>query len=56
MNTSTRALPPNKSLPRTGGQWYLACKSLDGIDKVPMFSLGEPPAAQLSRWATLRLS
>jgi hypothetical protein len=44
----------NKSLLRSGGQWYLVCKSLAGIDKVPMISLGEPPAAELSRWAALR--
>jgi hypothetical protein len=40
---------PNKSLLRSGGRWYLVCKSLAGIDKVPMISLGEPPAAELSR-------
>jgi len=42
----------NKSLLRSGGRWYLVCKSLAGIDKVPVISLGEPPAAELSRWAT----
>jgi hypothetical protein len=42
-------LPANKSLLRTGGQWYLVCKSLAVIDKVPMISLGEPPDAELSR-------
>jgi hypothetical protein len=31
----------------------LACKSLAVIDKVPVISLGEPPAAELSRSATL---
>jgi hypothetical protein len=46
-------LPHNKSLQRSGGQWHLVCKSLAGIDKVPMISLGEPPGAELSRWATL---
>jgi hypothetical protein len=40
---------PNKSLLRSGGQWYLVCKSLAGIDKVPMISLSEPPGAELSR-------
>ena len=40
---------PNKSLLRAGGRWYLVCKSLAGIDKVPMISLGEPPGAELSR-------
>ena len=40
------------SLLRSGGLWYLVCKQLAGIDKVPMISLGEPPAAELSRWAT----
>jgi hypothetical protein len=43
---------PLYSLLRTGGQWYLVCKSLAGIDKVPMISLGEPPDAELSRYAT----
>lgn len=46
------SLSPNKSLQRSGGQWYLVCKQLAGIDKVPMINLGEPPAAELSRWAT----
>jgi hypothetical protein len=41
--------PPNKSLLRSGGRWYLVCKSLAVIDKVPMISLGEPPGAELSR-------
>jgi hypothetical protein len=45
-------VPPNKSLQRSGGRWYLVCKSLAVIDKVPVISLGEPPAAELSRWAT----
>ena len=40
---------PNKSLQRSGGQWYLVCKSLAVLDKLPMISLGEPPAAELSR-------
>lgn len=42
---------PNKSLQRSSGQWYLVRKLLAGIDKVPMISLGEPLAAELSRWA-----
>jgi hypothetical protein len=46
-------LPHNKSLLRSGGRWYLVCKALALFDKVPMTSLGEPPAAELSRWATL---
>jgi len=46
---SVIARAPNKSLLRSGGQWYLVCKSLAGMDKVPMISLGEPPAAELSR-------
>jgi hypothetical protein len=41
--------PPNKSLQRSGGRWYLVCKSLTIIDKVPMIRLGEPPGADLSR-------
>ena len=45
--------PPNKSLQRAGGRWSLVCKSLAGIDKVPMISLGEQPAAELSRYASL---
>ena len=45
----SRKESPNKSLQRSGGQWYLVCKSLAGIDKVPMISLGEPPGAELSR-------
>jgi len=43
-------MPPNKSLLRSGGRWYLVCKSLAVIDKVPVISLGEPPAAELSRY------
>ena len=41
--------PSNKSLLRSGGQWYLECKPLAVIDKLPVISLGEPPAAELSR-------
>jgi hypothetical protein len=40
---------PNKSLQRSGGQWYLVCNSLAVIDKVSVTSLGEPPGAELSR-------
>jgi hypothetical protein len=43
------AVSPNKSLLRSGGRWYLICKSLAVIDKLPMINLGEPPAAELSR-------
>jgi hypothetical protein len=50
LQTSSRCtVSPNKSLLRTGGRWYLVCKSLAGIDKVPAISLGEPPGAELSR-------
>ena len=42
-------LSPNMSLPRSGGRWYLVCKLLAVIDKVPMINLGEPPGAELSR-------
>jgi len=42
-------MAPNKSLLRAGGQWYLVCESLAGMDKLPMISLGEPPGAELSR-------
>jgi hypothetical protein len=45
-------LTPNKSLLRTGGQWYLVCKEIVVMDKLPMISLGEPPGAELSRYAT----
>jgi hypothetical protein len=51
-NCTPKPLSPNKSLQRSGGRWYLVCKQLAGIDKVPMISLGEPPGAELSRWAT----
>jgi hypothetical protein len=40
---------PNKSLQRSGGRWYLVCKALAVLDKVPMLGLGEPPGAELSR-------
>jgi hypothetical protein len=43
------AVSPNKSLLRSGGRWYLVCKSLAGIDKLPMISTCEPPGAELSR-------
>jgi hypothetical protein len=43
------SLSHNKSLLRAGGRWYLVCKSLAGIDKVLVMSLGEPPTAELSR-------
>jgi len=45
--------PHNKSLLRSGGRWYLVCKSLAVFDKVPMINLGEPPAAELSRYTAL---
>jgi len=38
------------SLLRSGGRWHLVCESLAVIDKVPVISLGEPPAAELSRY------
>jgi len=44
------------SLQRAGGRWYLVCKSLAGVDKLPMISLGEPPGAELSRCAYLTAS
>jgi len=43
---------PNKSLQRSGGRWYLVCKSQAVLDKLPTISFGEPPGAELSRWAT----
>jgi hypothetical protein len=49
-NTSREESIP--SLLRTGGRWYLVCKSPAVIDKLPVISRGEPPAAELSRWAT----
>lgn len=39
----------NKSLQGAGGRWYLACRSLAVISKVPMMSVGELPATELSR-------
>lgn len=45
-------VPPNKSPQRSSGRWYLVCKSLAVFDKVPMISLGEQLAAELSRCAT----
>jgi hypothetical protein len=56
VNTSILALDavvrwrgtPLYSLQRSGGRWYLVCKSLAVIDKLPMISLGEPPGAELS--------
>jgi len=42
-------LSPNKSLLRSGGQWSLVCKAVVVMDKLPLISLGEPPAAELSR-------
>ena len=44
-------LPPNKSLLRTGGRWHLVCESPAVMDKLPSISLGEPPGAELSRYA-----
>jgi hypothetical protein len=46
-----RTVPPNKSLLRTGGQWYLVCKEVVVMDKLPVISLGEPPGAELNRYA-----
>jgi hypothetical protein len=48
-------MPPNKSLLRAGGRWHLECNEVVVMDKLPMTSLGEPPGAELSRWATLLL-
>jgi hypothetical protein len=45
----TNRASPNKSLQRSGGQWYLVCNEVVGMDKLPMISLGEPPGAELSR-------
>jgi hypothetical protein len=44
---------PLYSLLRTGGQWNLVCKSLAGIDKLPVINVGEPPDAELSRYTAL---
>lgn len=49
-----RLLSPNKSLQRSSGRWYLVCNALAVIDKVPKISLGEPLAAELSRYAASR--
>jgi len=48
-SSNSRRQSPNKSLLRSGGRWYLVRKSLAVIDKLPVISLGEPPAAELSR-------
>ena len=40
----------NKSLLRSGGQWYLVCNGTIVMDKLLMISLGEPPGAELSRY------
>jgi hypothetical protein len=47
------AAPHNKSLQRSGGRCPLVCSSLAVLDKVPTLGRREPPAAELSRWATL---
>ncbi len=44
-----QARAPNKSLLRSGGQWFLVCNEVVVIDKVPAISLGEPPGAELGR-------
>jgi hypothetical protein len=52
-SSKSYAAPPDKSLLRAGGRRYLVYESLAVIDELPMISLGEPPAAELSRQATL---
>jgi hypothetical protein len=43
---------PNKSLQRSGGRCPLVCSSLVVLDKVPALGRCEPPADELSRYAT----
>ncbi len=50
--SSTNKVAHDKSLQRSGGQWYLVRKQLAVFDKVPMISLGEPPGAELSRYVS----
>jgi hypothetical protein len=45
-------LSHNKSLLRSGGLWHLVCNEVAVMDKLPAISLGEPPGAELNRWAT----
>jgi hypothetical protein len=52
LNQGLAVVSANKSLLRAGGRWYLVCTSLAVIDKVRMTGLGEPPGAELSRYAT----
>ena len=53
MNESSAPhLSPNKSLLRSGGRCALVCKEVVVMDKLPTISLGEPPGAELSRYAT----
>jgi hypothetical protein len=39
----------NSALQRTGGQWHLVCNELAVVDKLPLISLSQPPAAELRR-------
>jgi hypothetical protein len=42
----------DKSLLRSGGRCALIRKAVAVMDKLPAISIGEPPCAELSRWAT----
>jgi len=42
-------VPHNESVLRLGGRWYLVCKALVVMDKLPTISGGETPGAELSR-------
>jgi len=50
--TDMLALAHNKSLQRSGGRCHLVCVAVVVLDKLPVISLGEPPGAELSRYAT----
>lgn len=42
-------MTPDRTLLRTGGQWYLVCKEMVVMNTLPAISLNEPPVAELSR-------
>jgi hypothetical protein len=44
--------PSNRSLLRSGGQWYLVCNEVIVLDRLPVTSLGERLGAELSRYVT----
>jgi hypothetical protein len=48
----TKRRPHNKSLLRTGGRLHSVCNEVVVMDKLHSISLGEPPGAELSRYAS----